>query len=57
MFKYFPNDGRNYAYGSYVSQFVVDWATVGWQLPECMKITANGDIMAHVNKGTNKNIH
>jgi len=45
------NDGRNYAYSSYISQYFLEWAVRGMVFPECAILVGDRDVMHHPNKG------
>ncbi len=47
--------GINYAYGSYISPYLLKWALNDYgednTFPTCVKFVCNGDLMFHTNKG------
>ena len=46
------DDGRNYAYTSFISQYLLSWAVRGMRFPNvCPIMVRNRDNMAQVNKG------
>ena len=50
--KDYVGDGKNYAFGAFVSDYLIGWAVNGNIFPsQCVGFICNGDIMFHTNKG------
>lgn len=56
MFGEYTQDGKNYAFTSFLSKEFINWALDGTPLPDCSgadghRFIPNHDIQHHVNKG------